>query len=347
MSGSETDTGAWLRPLGDIFLGLNTSAVIRRVFGAVEIAPDLSIAQLPGLSWREFVALYADESARDGLNYAWAAIAKGHVAQSFWPLYLPFKPGVIARMRPVSDDPIVSFAIHLSPVMEYNLTGLIGEPVLRALDIMGRVGNRIFSGIDGPLTDRQIRNMGQLVDHTDHIRQLLLDLRAEVLLPATTAPLPHSVSELFGCSKNDFSQRRITTHQLSIDCRVSDMVVYCQRAVRDSVFQIVDTLLTGILAQSTITLTDESDQDTQTVRLKIQYHTEEASLLVTERVNPITVADMERLGGMRTIQRLVTTAQALLHPVNGQAWAEPIPQETGEAQVVLVLPRWQGAVPPV
>lgn len=347
MNESVAETGTWLKPLGDVFLGLNTSAVIRRVIGNLDIAPDLPVVQLPGLSWSEFVAAYADESVRAGLNYAWVAMAKERVARTYWPRYLPFKSGVIVRMRPVTDDPIISFVIHLSPVMEYNLGGLIDDPMLKVMDIMVRIGHRIFSGMDGPLTDRQVKDVGQLVDHTDHIRQFLHDLRAEVLLPVIVAPLPYPIGDLAGCSKNDFSHRRITTHQLSIHCGLSRTAVYCQPVIKDSVRQIVDTLLTGIVAQSTITLTDTIVTDTQSVHLDIQYRTEEPALQVKERVDPVTVSDLNRLGGMRTIQRLVTTAQSRLRPVKGRAWAEPLPGTSNEARIVLVLPHWQGDIPTV
>ena len=41
----------WLKPVGDVFLGLNTSAVIRRVVGVIEIVPGLSVLQIQGLTW--------------------------------------------------------------------------------------------------------------------------------------------------------------------------------------------------------------------------------------------------------------------------------------------------------
>jgi hypothetical protein len=109
---SSSEAGAWLKPVGEIFLGLNMSAVIRRVVGAVEIVPGLMALQLQGLTWQEFVNHYADETARSSLKAAWMAMAEHRVAPAYWPPYLPFKRGVIARLRPVENDPIISFVVH-------------------------------------------------------------------------------------------------------------------------------------------------------------------------------------------------------------------------------------------
>ncbi|MBN1565338.1 MAG: hypothetical protein JXA10_15945 [Anaerolineae bacterium] len=337
------DNGLWLKPLGDVFLGLNTSAVIRRVFGAIDIAPSLNVAQLPGLSWRDFVAHYADQSVQDGLNYAWLAMAKGHVARAYWPLYLPFKQGVIARMRPV-DDPIISFVIHLSPVTEYNLVDLISEPLLSVMDRMIATSQEIFSGVGGPLTDRQVKDIGDIVRQAEHTRQLLYDLRAEVLLPATTPPMPYPVTDLFTFAAGDFTRRRITTHRLSIQSQLSVETVYCQSVIRAEVHQIIDSLIACIAAESAITISDTVDEDAQTVQIAIQFQSREPALQIKTRVDPVDVSDPVRLSGMRSIQRFVTAVQSRLKPINGHAWAEPIADSDSMARIVLVLPRWADSV---
>jgi hypothetical protein len=339
-----SDTGIWLKPLGDVFLGLNTSAVIRRVFGFIEIAPTLNAAQLPGLPWHDFVAHYADPSAQDGLLYAWQAMAKEHVARAYWPLYLPFKQGVIARMRPVVDDPVIAFAIHLSPVTEYNLVDLISEPVLGVMDRMIATSQQIFSGVGGPLTDRQVKDIGLIVNHAEHTRQLLRDLRAEVLLPATTPPMPYAVAELFAFAAGDFAHRRITTQRLSIQSHLSTEMVYCQPVVREVAHYMIDTLLACIVSESTVTLSDTVDEDAQAVQIGIQYQSREPALQVKTRLDPLELSDPVRLSRMRSIQQLVTAAQSRLKPVNGRAWAEPIADVEHTARIVLVLPRWKGEV---
>ncbi len=349
MSGSLPDTGTWLQPLGDVFLGLNTSAMIRRVFGAIESMPSLNGAELPDLSWHDFVALYADVTARDGLNYAWQAMAKEHVARAYWPPYLPFKQGVIARMRPVVNDPLISFVIHLSSVMEYNLAGLISEPLLEVMDRMIVISQRIFSGVGGPLTDRQVKDVGQILSYAEHSRQLLRDLRAEVLLPAAAPPLPCTVAQLFTFATGDFSHRRIATHRLSIQSTLSTETVYCQPVVRDVAQQIIGMLIMGIATESAIMLSDSVDEDTQAIRIAIQYQSRESALQVATRIDPLDLSDPVRLSGMRSIQRLVTAAQSRLKPVNGRAWAEPVANVGNNvdnaARINLVLPRWKGEVP--
>ena len=64
MSVNPPEAGTWLKPVGDVFLGLDASAVIQRVVGGIEITPNLSAQQIQGLTWHQFVQHYADQSVR-------------------------------------------------------------------------------------------------------------------------------------------------------------------------------------------------------------------------------------------------------------------------------------------
>ena len=66
--------------------------------------------------------------------------------------------------------------------------------------------------------------------------------------------------------------------------------------------------------------------------------------LMKRRIEPTVLSDPGRFRPIRTIDGLVTAAQARLKPVNGRVWAEPC-QDTGvTARIVLALPRWKGTV---
>jgi hypothetical protein len=338
---ASSEVGSWLKPVGEVFLGLNTSAVIRRVVGAIEIVPGLMALQIPGLTWQQFVRYYADETVQPSLDMAWMAMAEQRVAPAYWPPYLPFKSGVIARLRPIEDDPIISFVAHLSTAGEYDLLNmLIGTHLLNVMDHTIRVGHHLFRGGDGPLTDRQVMSVGGIISSAEHTTQLLEDLRAAVLLPAMAAPLPHEVSSLFAFSAQDFSHRRITTQQLAIHSDLCTDAVYCHDTIRDVVRRTLDILLTAIEPQTAVTLSSTAHEDT--LQVQIEYVTLESALHVTGRVEPLALSDPARLDSMSTIQRLVTAAHACLTPVNGSAWAEP---HRDSARIMLVLPRWKGALP--
>jgi hypothetical protein len=338
---SSSEAGAWLKPVGEIFLGLNMSAVIRRVVGAVEIVPGLMALQLQVLTWQEFVNHYADETARSSLKAAWMAMAEHRVAPAYWPPYLPFKRGVIARLRPVENDPIISFVVHLSTAGEYDLLNtLIGNHLLNVMAHTIRVGQHLFRGSDGPLTDLQIKSLGDIISSAEHTTQLLEDLRAAVLLPAMTAPQPHTLSSLFAFSARDFSHHRIRTHQLAIRSDLSTDAAYCHDSIRAVIRHTLDVLLAAIVPQTAIVLSSAAHEDT--LQVQIDYTSLESALQVTGRIEPLALSDPDRLDSMSTIQRLVTAAHACLRPVNGRAWAEP---HQDSARVVLVLPRWKGALP--
>jgi hypothetical protein len=335
------EAGTWLKPVGDVFLGLNTSAVIRRVVGVIEIVPSLSVLQIQGLTWPQFVEHYADETARAGLKIAWIAMSEQRVAPAHWPPYLPFKTGVVVRLRPIQDDPIISFVAHLSTAGEYDLlNALMGTHLLDVMDRTIRVGQHLYRGGDGPLTDLQVKSLGGIITSAEHTKQLLEDLRAAVLLPAAAAPRPYPLSSLFSFSARDFTHHRITTQQLTIRSELSSEVVYCHQTIHDVTWHALNILLAAIMPQTAIVLSSAAEEET--VQIQIEYSSQESVLQVTQRIEPLGLSDPARLDSMGTVQRLVTAAQACLNPVSGRAWAEPRQDTT---RMILVLPRWRGSLP--
>jgi len=266
------------------------------------------------------------------------AIARHAIAPGYWPSYVPFKTGVVARLRAVDDDPAVPFAVHLSSRCEGDLDTLIGTHVLEAMDRVVRLSQHIFRGTEGPLTDRQVKDISHIVSNAESARQLLENLRAEVLVPANIAPRPYLLTDLFTFSERDFTNRRILTHQLAIKCNLSSEVVYCHSTIHDVVWHVLDTLIAGITVQSTITLSDRVDEHHRAVEVQIEYHSEEPALKVESRLDPLALPDPARFALVKPVQRLVTAARSCLRPVNGHAWAEPVSDTT--ARIILLLPHW-------
>jgi hypothetical protein len=344
MSESLPEIGTWIKPFGEIFLGLDDSGIIRRAVGVLGV-PELSAAQVEGLSWQDFIAQHAAESALDGLKTIWLAMTERRVAAEHWPPYLPFCSGVKVRLCQVENDPVVSFAAHLSPSRECDLEALIGQHMLEATDRLVRISQRVFRGINGPLTDLQVREVGGILNYAEYLQQTLEDVRAEFLVPATTPPQPHPLNELLSFRERDFpGQRRFVTHQLILDCQWSPAVVYCLVTIRDVVRRVIYALIAGVTSESIIALSDSGESDAPTVQVEIRYHSQEPALRVTEPIEPVALSDPGRFQPTRAIERLVTTAHACLKPVKGRAWAEPCQDVGASARMVLVLPRWHGEV---
>lgn len=339
MNVNAPEAGTWIKSLGDVFLGLNTSAIIRRVIGVIEILPDLQIKQIQGLSWQEFIRQYADESAQEGLRHAWLAMSERRVAPAYWPSYLPFKSDIIARLRPVDDDPIVAFAVHLSRYSQYDLNTTISNQLLETADRLTRLIRRLYSGVNGPLTDLQIKDVSRILNHAECAHQLLEDLRASMLAPATVAPHPLPLERLLTFSESDFASRRFQTHRLSLNYRCTPLTVYCQPTIREMVKRLLHTLIAGITAQSAITVATAANTDEHVAQIEITYHSPVPDLVVKEAIDPTPLNAPERLQPKRTIEQLVNTAHAHLTPVNGRARAEPRPGDA--ACIVLILPIWK------
>jgi hypothetical protein len=333
----------WLKPFDEVFLGLDGEGLIQRVTGSTESILSGTAAPITGLVWPDFISRYAAESVRTGLRQAWIALAQQAISAAHFPAYLPFKPGIVVRLRPLTGDPELKFAAHLSANAVCRLDTLAEQVMLEAIERITRLSKHVFSGVDGPLTDKQVQEMRGVVEYADTLRQLLHDLRAEVLSPAVTVPQPLSVTALFNFSEHDFTQRRVTTHQLAVRCRWTDANVYCYPTLRTAVYQLIDRLLFSIAPRSAIELSDQVFSQDRTVRVAIHYVSPDAALHPDQRLDPLELADVQRLEPLKPIQGLITMLAAGLKPVNGQAWAEPAAAENS-ARVVLVLPHWQGPI---
>lgn len=338
------EPGTWIKPFNEVFLGLDQGGVIRRVFGMAEAVLGISPDQISGSTWTEFIEKYASDPARLGLKHAWLAVAEQRVMAEHCPAYFPFKHGVSIRLRRVQDEPGLSLVAHLSTDTGCGLDSLIGQSVLDAMDHVVRLNQHMFRGVDGPLTDKQVKEVGSAISGAANVKQLLEDLRSEVFSPFVVAPLPYTLSELLAFSGHDFSSRRVATHQLTIRCNWSAERVYCYSMLRDVVRRLLEALISGVAPQSTITLSDRLDEQEQVVRAEIRYFSQEPSLVVERRMEPLALSDPARFGPVRPIQSLVTTIQSCLRPVGGKVWVEPCPEENAMACIRITLPRWRGTV---
>jgi peptidoglycan hydrolase-like protein with peptidoglycan-binding domain len=339
-------TGGWIKPFGEVFIGLNDAAVIRRVIGAVDIPPDLDALQIQGLTWLEFVKHFAAEDTQTGLHHLWMAVAEQHVAPAYWPTVVPFKPGVVARLRAVIGDPIINYVCHLSPAEEHDLGVLIGPQTLDVTQQLIQLSQNVFKGVHGPLTDSQVKAMRGIVTIAETVNHLLHDVRTEVIAPATTAPLPYPLRELFTFSTRDFpTLRRITTHELRLISTLPEHIkVYSYRTIRDITRRMLETLLGGINARTAITIT-ATVHENDTVQVIFTYQSSEPALRAEQRITPITLFAAERFQAATTLLRLITTMQSHIAPIHSQVWAAPVADTSDTMQVCISLPYWRDDTP--
>lgn len=339
MNPTMPETGAWIKNFPDVFLGLDSTGVIRYALGATNALFGADAEALRGTSWQAVIDRHADPAAREGLHYAWMAVAEDCVDPVHWPTHLPFVPGVAAWLAALEGDPAVRFTIHLSHCIEKKLNSLINEHLLDAATKLTLLTRQVYRGTNGPLTDQQVKSIGSMLHSAEYIQHLLEDISAEVLAPAVDAPLPHPLDRFLMFDEQDFLDKRLFTHRLSIRYSPVAETVYCAANLRGVIFRILSTLIAHITPQTAITLTPLVH--TATIQVEIGFHSQEPELRLDQRLIPATLSEAARLRFMHPVERLVTSAQANLYAVNGQAWAEPStgPEMTGK--IVLILPRWR------
>ncbi len=332
----------WIHPFGSVYLGLDAQGTVRRVLGTLSQFT-AATAPLDGLRWEDVVARFAHRDARAGLLHLWRAVAERRVSPRHWPVYVPFRAGVIARLHEVEGDAVVRYAVHLSPTVHCELDTLIGSHMLTAMRRLVEVSQNTYRGVYGPLTDQQVEAMGEMLRIGEAVGRLLDDLHCAMTAPATAAPLPYPLKTLFAFTERDFpALRRIQTHRLYIWPELSaEERVYCHASVREAVQRILETLLLLIAPQSGITLTSVVTEDPTVARVDILYRTPVPGLLSEARVEPLTLKAAARFQAMTHLQQLVTTAAAHVAPVHGQVWAEPTRQGTAAMRISFVLPRWR------
>ncbi|MBN1681497.1 MAG: hypothetical protein JW966_14550 [Anaerolineae bacterium] len=340
MTGAPFEADKWITPFDHVLVVLDSTGLIRHVWGASDAVLAVSAAQLEGMTWHDFVEEYAAETTHRGLHYAWLALTRQHVSPDHWPAYLPFAPSIGACLKLVRDSPEDTVAVHLAPSNLPRLERLLGQQLLDVLLRLERLSQHVFRGTDGPLTDLQVRTIGGLSHGADWAQQLLENVRAELLLPAVEAPLPQSIGEMFGFSERDFAAHRLTTHRLHIVTELPAMTVYCQPSLRGVVRRIVQHLITQVEAQSTILLAFGDSDNPAVVRVEVHFCSEDADLQITTRVQPLATSDMKYEQPLPAVQSFVTVLQAYLRSVNGRAWAESSSKPGMTGRIVLDLPRW-------
>lgn len=332
------------QPFGHVFLGLDSAGVIQRVLGPCESLLGAPASAIQQTAWEDFIKQHADQSAQTGLHYVWLAVTQHAVAPDHWPDALPFKSGISASLRPVEQDSSVSFAVHLAANMEHKLNMLLSENTLETARRLTALSQNVFRGAEGPLTDPQVKDISSMLNKAEYIHQIIEAAHAEIMRSLVAAPLPHALNKLFTFSESDFNDRRLITHRLQIHSDLPDALVYCQHDLCGLVQRIVHQLLLSITVESAITLTSHPGDNDYTIGVGVLFHSTEAEFRVVHKILPLELSDPTRFDHARLIERLVTTAQAYCRPVKGQAWAEPVSESGATARIVLMLPRWMGAV---
>ncbi|NLX10065.1 MAG: hypothetical protein GXY36_10450 [Chloroflexi bacterium] len=335
----------WINTFDRVFLQLDRAGVIRQALGGTEALLGVSIEALKGMTWEALAGQYAAQASREGLRALWEAVVEGRVALAHWPPFVPFRAGVKARLRPARGAELDSFVAELATSVREPLHGLITEHVLDSATQLHRLSGHVLRGVEGPLTDPQVKGLGSMATQARYMRQLLEDIRAEMLLPAVEAPLPRPLSDLLGVDEQHTFDRRQITHRLTLRCTLDSTPVYCYTGIRSVVLRLLHRMVLGVSAESTITIAVVSGQDDAAlVQVAITYHTPEIDLYPGQRVEPLHLADQKRVNGT-TLVRLLSAVQAQLAPVAGQVWAEPVGAASEESRVILALPRWRTSNP--
>lgn len=338
------EASAWLGPFDDIFLGLDHTAVIRRVTGMSPALLNIRPDELAGTSWEDFVQQHAAEPARAALLLIWPAVVEKHVDAAYWPPCWPFRPGAVVKVAPVLSDPAVRLAVHLAPSSLAALHHLIGDHALDVMARLTRLVRHVYGGVDGPLTDLQVRHLGGMLGSAESALQMLEDLHALMLLPTVIGPLPRTLSDLLQFDPRDFVDRRLITHRLQIVYDLPlDEQVYCYGNLRQAVFHTLTALIAGVTAESVIRLAAVSQPTMPVIQVTIDFASHDPELAVAARVDPVGLEKQKQQAPLRTLVRLLSSLQACVMPVGGQVWAES-GSESGQARIVLMLPRWQKLV---
>ena len=332
----------WVQPFGGVYVGLDASGTVQRMVGTLTQFATPTVP-LDRLTWEDIVIHFAHESARSGLLHLWRAVAERRVSPAHWPVYVPFRQGVIARIRTVENDPLVRYAVHLSPTAYCEPDALIGSHISEAMRHLVQLSQNTYRGVYGPLTDQQVEAVGEVLRIGEAVGRLLDDLHYAMTAPAKTAPLPYPLKTLFAFTERDFpALRRIQTHRLYIWPELSaEERVYCHANIRQAVQRILEALLLLIDPQSGITITSAASDDPTTARVDILYRTQASTLLSEGRVVPLSLDAAARFQPLTRLQELITTAAAHIAPVHGQVWAEPTHSQTSTMRISFVLPCWQ------
>lgn len=360
---SDAPSLPWFDIFDTLVLALDADGIIQQAQGHLPDLPTISAAKLPGLHWDAFVAEHAAAPMRAGLRSVWRAVSDGWVDANCLPEYVPVNGPVVARLVKLarSDYPV---GVRLFAATANILATPVEAGILPATSRMLRLSQQVLRGVNGPLTDAQVRAVGDIVDTAAHVQMSIEVLQSLLLLPLRSAPLPQPLAELVQFRETDFNVRRITTQRLTLAYvpdadRFGATGVYCYVQVRSIIKRILELLWSGIAVESAIHVQQEEplphvatqnyaateNQDTTAlVQVSIAFAPHELELQVERDFapQPLDTLPDSTAPGITALARLVTVLNGCLSPLGCRAWIDAPGRASDMPHIRFTIPRWQG-----
>jgi len=324
---------AVLSAFGEGVLLLDAARCIRHVAGAAESMLHIPVNELSGLHWSALL-VHADPQARNGLYWAVEALLEGYIAPRFLPARLPFTRECSVQIARLGDGNVaVRFQSNPFPALD----ALFGTSLRLSLTSITGFADVLLKGIGGPLTDIQIDDLKVIFRDGQFALRLIEDLRAQMIAPALTAPVPIAIRTLLELGPDDVSYKRLASQNLNIRYDLpDDLTVYSNGAIRTALIWLVQTLM-QTTQRSTIMIAGSKAGDV--LEVAITYQPASMDMTAIRRVDPIDLFDRQAIKQAAHLLTVVASLHAALTPYSCTAWAFPADES---CIIVMTVPIWRG-----
>ncbi|MCC7450303.1 MAG: hypothetical protein IT324_22990 [Anaerolineae bacterium] len=329
---------AVLSAFGEVVLLLDAARCIRYVAGAAESFLHIPVNELAGLHWSALLA-HADSQARNGLYWAVESLLEGYVLPRFLPARLPFTRECSAQIAKLTGGNV---AVRFQPNPFPALDALFGTSLRLSLTSITGFADVLLKGIGGPLTDIQIDDLNVIARSGQFALRLIEDLRAQMITPALSAPIPVHARVLLELGPDDVSYKRLTSQNLTLYYDLPDRLVYSNGAIRAALIWLVQTLM-QTTQQCTLMIAGSAADDV--LEVAVTYQPASMDMTAIRRVDPIDLFDRQAIKQAAHLLTVVASLHAALTPYGCTAWA--FPADSGEScTIVMTVPIWKGPTNP-
>ncbi len=325
-----------LLAFGEVALRLDSSRCIRYIAGAVESVLHTSGSALSGLRWSALLT-HAMPQARDGLYWAVEAVLEGYVPLRFLPARLPFTHQYTAQLaRLANGDLAIRFQYGAFPEFD----ALFGTSLRLSLTSITGFADVLLKGIGGPLTDIQIDDLNVIFRDGQFALRLIEDLRAQMILPALSAPVPIDARTLLELGPDDVSHKRLANQNLALHYDIpAEVTVYSNGAIHAALVWLVQALIQTASRQSAILIT--ARKAVEVLEIAVTYHPADMAMKALRRTEPIDLFDRQAIKQASQLLTVVSSLHAWLTSYGCTAWASPAP-DNKLSVITMTVPLWNG-----
>ncbi|MEP7285890.1 MAG: hypothetical protein ABI947_08995 [Chloroflexota bacterium] len=330
------DSSDLLHAFGEAILVIDRNRKVSNALGNTQSIFGQMPSAIVGQTWRDLVQ-QATPEVIDGLYWVIEAAFDRCISPQFLPPLLPFKANLIVRLAILDTQQV---ALRFLFTGTHSVETLFYKDLRSALTSTVGFTDVLLKGIDGPLTDLQVEDLGVIHNNAQFAQHLVEDWRNQFVKPLLVAPVPVAAAQLLTLHADDLPRRKLASYGLTIEQKtLPDVMLYSSGAIRLALINLIRVLPQYLVKQSQIEVAVQVADDLLEVHLR--YRATDNGMKAAQYIAPVDLFQRHSIKYAGRLQMLVSAAHAQLAPYGCSAWALPI-EGTAITELIMTVPLWSG-----